>query len=49
MPGYAPDSDSMTNCQDGLFGQPSVPILTCVHPQIERINNTTKRMTNQRT
>ena len=46
-------SDSTTHCQDGLFGQPSVPLLTCVHPQKELIillisvTTPTKRTTNQ--
>ena len=32
----------------GLFGQPSVLLLTCVHPQKELINNSyTKRTTNR--
>ena len=43
-------SDSMTHYQNGLFGQPSVPVLTCVHLQIELINNThkTNEIRNQR-
>ena len=33
------NSDSTTHCQDVIFGQSSVPLLTCVHPQTELINN----------
>ena len=32
-------SDSTTHCQEGLLGQSSVPLLTCVHPYKELINN----------
>ena len=41
-------SDSTTHCQDGLFGQPSVPLRTCVHPQKELINNIYNTNKNER-